>query len=456
MTCHIPRLLLAAPASGSGKTTLTCALLRVLERRGLAPCAFKCGPDYIDPMFHRSVLGLPSRNLDLFFSTPHEVRRNLARGARGRGAAVIEGGHGLLRRGREGVERASSWHLAQVTQTPTILVAEPKGSALTLAAVLQGLARFREPSQVQGVLLNGTTPAMVARLSRDIERETGLPVLGCLPRMPECAIPSRHLGLYTPGEIADLGARVDKLADVLEQYADVDGLLAIARSVPDLEIPDEPEETAAPAGVLAVAWDEAFCFYYQENLEILERSGLKIVKFSPLTDQKLPEGACGLYLGGGYPELYAKQLSENTSMRTALREAAAADLPILAECGGFLYLQQSLEDPEGTPWPMGGVLEGSGFQTGRLQRFGYVTLSPREDSAYLRTGETLAAHEFHRWDCTQNGESCLAQKPESEKSWNCMLCKGNLLAGFPHLYLPSCPQVARRFADACRRWKERL
>lgn len=455
MTCHIPRLLLAAPASGSGKTTLTCALLRVLERRRLSPCAFKCGPDYIDPMFHRSVLGLPSRNLDLFFSTPAEVRHNLALGARGRGAAVIEGVMGYYD-GVGGGERASSWHLAQVTQTPTILVAEPKGSALTLAAVLQGLARFREPSHVRGVLLNGTTPAMAARLSRDIERETGLPVLGCLPRMPECAIPSRHLGLYTPGEIADLGARVDKLADALEKYADVDGLLAIARSAPYLEVPEEPEETVASAGVLAVAWDEAFCFYYQENLELLERSGLKIVKFSPLTDQKLPDGTCGLYLGGGYPELYAKQLSENVSMRAALREAAAADLPILAECGGFLYLQQSLEDPNGTSWPMAGVLEGSGFQNGRLQRFGYVTLSPKENSAYLRTGETLAAHEFHRWDCTQNGESCLAQKPESEKSWNCMLCKGNFLAGFPHLYLPSCPQVARRFADACRRWKERL
>ena len=289
MTCHIPRLLLAAPASGSGKTTLTCALLRVLERRGLSPCAFKCGPDYIDPMFHRSVLGLPSRNLDLFFSTPDEVRRNLARGARGRGAAVIEGVMGYYD-GVGGGERASSWHLAQVTQTPTILVAEPKGSALTLAAVLQGLARFREPSHVRGVLLNGTTPAMAARLSRDIQRETGLPVLGCLPRMPECAIPSRHLGLYTPGEIVDLGARVDKLADALEQYADVNGLLAIARSAPDLEIPDEPEETAAPAGTLAVAWDEAFCFYYQENLKLLERCGLKLVKFSPLTDQKLPEG----------------------------------------------------------------------------------------------------------------------------------------------------------------------
>lgn len=454
MTCHIPRLLLAAPASGSGKTTFTCALLRVLERRGLSPCAFKCGPDYIDPMFHRSVLGLPSRNLDLFFSTPAEVRRNLAQGARGRGAAVIEGVMGYY----DGVggERASSWHLAQVTQTPTILVAEPKGSALTLAAVLQGLARFRQPSQVAGVLLNGTTPAMAARLSRDIERETGLPVLGCLPRMLECSIPSRHLGLYTPGEIRDLEARVDQLADALEQNADVDGLMAIARSAPDLEAPEEAEETAAPAGVLAVAWDSAFCFYYQETLERLERCGLKLVKFSPLTDRKLPEGTCGVYLGGGYPELHAKQLSENAPLLAALREAARADMPILAECGGFLYLQQSLEDSEGRPWPMAGILEGRGYRTGRLQRFGYVTLRPHGDGPYLRAGETLAAHEFHRWDCTQNGERCRAQKPESEKHWDCMVEQGNLLAGFPHLYLPSCPQMARRFADACRRWKERF
>ena len=455
MTCHIPRLLVAAPASGSGKTTLTCALLRALERRGLGPCAFKCGPDYIDPMFHREVVGVPSRNLDLFFRDGDGVRRTLARGARGRGVAVIEGVMGYYD-GVGGGPRASSWHLAQVTQTPTILVAEPKGSALTLAAVLQGLARFRDPSQVAGVVLNGTAPAMAARLRRDIERETGLPVLGCLPRLDGCAIPSRHLGLYTPGEIQDLGARLDRLADTLEQNADVDGLLALARCAPDLEVPEEPEETAAPAGVLAVAWDAAFCFYYQENLELLERCGLEIVKFSPLTDSQLPEGTCGVYLGGGYPELYAKQLSENAPMLAALRRAAGEDMPILAECGGFLCLQQILEDPEGHPWPMAGVLEGRGYPTGRLRRFGYVELSPREDSAYLRAGESLAAHEFHRWDCTHNGQSCRAQKPESEKHWKCVVCKGNLLAGFPHLYLPSCPQVARRFAGACRRRKERF
>lgn len=455
MTCHIPRLLVAAPASGSGKTTLTCALLRVLERRDLAPCAFKCGPDYIDPMFHRSVLGLPSRNLDLFFSDPDGVRRNLARGAQGRGVAVIEGVMGYYD-GVGGGQRASSWHVAQVTQTPTILVAEPKGSALTLAAVIQGLARFREPSQVAGVLLNGTTPAMAARLSRDIERETGLPVFGCLPRLPDCSIPSRHLGLYTPAEIQDLGERIDKLADQLEQYADVDGLLALARSAPALEVPDEPEETAAPAGVLAVAWDAAFCFYYQENLELLERCGLKIVKFSPLTDKQLPGGTCGVYLGGGYPELHAQKLSENTAMLETLRKAAAQDMPILAECGGFLYLQQSLKDSEETSWPMTGILKGQGYPTERLQRFGYVELHPHQDSTYLRAGEPMAAHEFHRWDCTQNGESCLAQKPESEKHWDCIVCNGNLLAGFPHLYLPSCPQVARRFADVCCRWKERF
>lgn len=455
MTCHIPRLLVAAPASGSGKTTLTCALLRVLERRGLAPCAFKCGPDYIDPMFHREVVGVPSRNLDLFFSTPDGVRRNLARGTLGRGVAVIEGVMGYYD-GVGGGQRASSWHLAQVTQTPTVLVAEPKGSALTLAAVLQGLSRFRDPSQVGGVLLNGTTPAMAARLSRDIQRETGLPVLGCLPRLPDCSIPSRHLGLYTPGEIQDLGTRLDRLADALETNADIDGLLALARSAPDLEVPEEPEETAAPAGVLAVAWDEAFCFYYQENLELLERCGLKIVKFSPLTDRQLPEGTCGVYLGGGYPELHAQTLSENAPMLAALRQAAAQDMPILAECGGFLFLQQTLEDPDGTPWPMAGILEGRGYPTGRLQRFGYAALHPHRDSAFLGAGEVMAAHEFHRWDCTQNGQSCRAQKPESEKYWDCVVCKGNLLAGFPHLYLPSCPQVARRFAGACRRWKERF
>lgn len=231
-------------------------------------------------------------------------------------------------------------------------MAEPKGSALTLAAGhLQGLARFRQPSQMAGVLLNGTTPSHGCPAQPGYPAGNRAAVLGCLPRLPECSIPSRHLGLYTPGEIKDLGERVEKLADALEQYADVDGLLELAQSAPPLEIPEEQETPEVPAGVLAVAWDEAFCFYYRENLELLKRCGLDIVKFSPLSDKRLPEGACGVYLGGGYPELYAQMLSENVSMRKALREAAEADMPILAECGGFLYLQQTLEDSQGKAWP---------------------------------------------------------------------------------------------------------
>ena len=451
----VPRLMLAAPASGSGKTTVSCGLLRAAQRRGLAPCAFKCGPDYIDPMFHRAVLGLPSRNLDLFFSGEAEVRSRLAGAAPGRGLAVLEGVMGLYD-GIGNTDGASSWRLARATDTPVLLVVRPQGTALTLAALVKGLQTFRAQSQIGGVLLNGCTQRMAGLLAPAIQGETGLPVLGFLPVVPQAELPSRHLGLFTPGEIRDLQGKLDRLADQLEETADLEGIFALARSAPPLEgAPLLPAEEDPEGPVVAVARDEAFCFYYEDNLDELRRAGARLAFFRPTRDQSLPEGTCGLYLGGGYPELHARALSENRAMGEAVRRAVLDGMPTLAECGGFLYLQSTLEDGEGVSWPMAGVLDGAGFKTSRLQRFGYVTLTAQEDSPYLKQGETVAAHEFHRWDCTRNGELCRARRPSGGEGWNCMVEQGNLLAGFPHLYFPSNPQFAVRFAAACRQYQER-
>ena len=415
----LPRLLVAAPASGSGKTTVTCALLRVFQRRGLDPCAFKCGPDYIDPMFHREVLGLPSRNLDLFFSG----------------------------------ERASSWHLARATGTPILLVVRPRGAALTLAAMVQGLARFRSPGMIGGILLNGCSRGLAELLTPMLQQETGLPVLGWLPQLPDCAIGSRHLGLLTPGEVQGLADKVDRLAGQLEETVDLEGVLALARSAAALPaapavVPTEPE-----GPVVAVARDRAFCFYYEENLELLRRNGLHLAEFSPLEDRALPAGACGLYLGGGYPELWAEDLSQNAPMRRAVWEAVRGGMPALAECGGF-YLQRSLEDPDGRAWPMAGVLTGEGIRGRGRQPFGYLTLRPEGDNPYLAPGEEISGHEFHRWASTQPGDACRAVRPSGGDPRPCMICEGKLLAGFPHLYFPSNPRFAARFAAACVQYQK--
>ena len=451
----VPRLMLAAPASGSGKTTVSCGLLRAAQRRGLAPCAFKCGPDYIDPMFHRAVLGLPSRNLDLFFSGEAEVRGRLASAASGRGLAVLEGVMGLYD-GIGNTDGASSWRLARATDTPVLLVVRPQGTALTLAALVKGLQTFRAQSQIGGVLLNGCTQRMAGLLAPAIQGETGLPVLGFLPVVPQAELPSRHLGLFTPGEIRDLQGKLDRLADQLEETADLEGIFALARSAPPLEgAPLPPAEEDPEGPVVAVARDEAFCFYYEDNLDELRRAGARLAFFSPTEDRGLPPGSCGLYLGGGYPELHARALSGNAPMREAVRRAVEGGMPALAECGGFLYLQKTLEDPEGSAWPMAGALGGAGVKTPRLQRFGYVTLTARGDTPYLRQGETIAAHEFHRWDCTRNGDLCRAERPSGRAGWDCMTGRENLLAGFPHLYFPSNPQFAPRFVSACRRYREK-
>ena len=449
----LPRLLVAAPASGSGKTTVTCALLRAFQRRGLEPCAFKCGPDYIDPMFHREVLGLPSRNLDLFFSGEDQACALLSSAGRGHGVAVLEGVMGCYD-GVGGTERASSWHLAQATGTPILLVVRPQGAALTLAAMVQGLARFRSPSMIGGILLNGCSRGLAELLTPMLQQETGLPVLGWLPQLSDCAIASRHLGLLTPGEVQGLAEKVDRLASQLEETVDLEGVLALARSAASLPaapsvVPPEPE-----GPVVAVARDRAFCFYYEDNLDLLRQNGLHLAEFSPLEDRALPAGTCGLYLGGGYPELWAEQLSWNAPMRRAVREAIRGGMPALAECGGFLYLQSSLEDPEGRAWPMAGVLEGEGTRSRERQPFGYLTLRPEGDNPYLVPGEEIAGHEFHRWACTQPGDACRAVRPTGGDPRPCIICKGKMLAGFPHLYLPSNPRFAARFAAACIQYQK--
>ena len=444
------QFLLAAPRSGSGKTTMTCALLMALKRRGCAPCAFKSGPDYIDPMFHRAVLGVESRSLDLFFSAPETVRTLYAKGAAGHGAAVCEGAMGFYD-GLGGVsDRASAWHLADTLGLPVLLVVEPKGQSLTLAAELNGLVNFRTPSHIAGILLNNCTARMHALLAPMLEKETGLPVLGFLPKLPEAVIGSRHLGLYTAAEVENLQQKLALLADAAEEHIDWPRLLALCEKEPPA-LPVQPE--TPPARVrIAVAQDEAFCFTYAETLEAFRDAGAEVVFFSPLRDTALPENIGGLYLPGGYPELHARELSENTSLLREIKQKIESGLPTAAECGGFLYLGQSLTDAEGQSWPMVGVLPGEAKDAGRLVRFGYAALSADSDSMLFRAGESFPIHEFHHWDSTANGTALAAKKPVGGAEWRCGFIDEHFYAGFPHLYWAGTP-LPQRFAAAAENYR---
>ena len=459
-----PRIMLAAPKSGSGKTLLTCGLLEVLRRRGLNPIACKCGPDYIDPMFHRYVLGIPGRNLDSFFLPTEGVRKVLVDAVREEqaGIAVLEGVMGYYD-GLGGTETsASSWEIAEITDTPAILVLDCKGASLSAAAMASGFLHFRKKSHIAGVILNRVSSMYYERLAAAVEEASGLPVLGYLPESEEYHMESRHLGLFLPGEIDRLRERIGRLADQMEKSIAVERVLEVAGMLP-LRIENKEKEKAENESMeaesiakfpacqeqkvtsrvrIGVARDEAFCFYYQENFRLLEQMGAELVYFSPLRDKKIPDRVDGLLFGGGYPENYARELAKNAAMRESIRRSIAAGMPFLAECGGFLYLHRTLEGSDGKHWEMAGVYPFDAYRTNRLRRFGYVRL-------LTSSGQEIHGHEFHYWESEDPGTDWEAVKPTGNRSWRCIHEKGGQIGGFPHLYYASCPGFLRKWLDVC-------
>ena len=355
--------------------------------------------------------------------------------------------------GLAGTASASGWEIAVKTDTPVILLLNPKGSALTLAAQVKGLQCFRTPSMIAGLILNRCRSSLAAYLTPVLRRETGLPVLGVIPPMEQAELPSRHLGLVTAQEIPDFSDRMEHLAAQVEASVSLDQLLSLARDTGGASV--SPSHPAPFRCRIAVARDEAFCFYYQDNLDALRENGAEIVFFSPLRDASLPQGIHGLYLGGGYPERFARLLGENASMRRSVRQAVSAGVPTVAECGGFLYLQQSLEDTQGERFPMAGVLPGAGYAAGGLQRFGYLYLKAEGDSLLFRQGERIPAHEFHHWDSTDNGNDLACEKPGKDRTWRCGFAAPSLYAAFPHLHFNGGPPLSQRFTDAAEQFRRK-
>lgn len=446
MTADLPRILFSALGSGSGKTSVACAVLGALRAKGERPAAFKCGPDYIDPMFHQKVLGRSSDNLDLFLMGAGACRRLMGERASGASIALIEGVMGYYD-GLGTTDRYSSYHLSRETGTPAVLVAHCDGMAATLAAVLNGIASFRPESTVKGVIFNGITPGMYGFYRSIVEEHTPLKVLGYLPKMPECHFDSRHLGLVTADEVSGLQAKMKALTAQAEVSIDLDALMRIARSAGPFCF--EPLVFKKQFDVrIAVARDDAFCFYYRDSLAVLEKLGARLIPFSPLAGESLP--VCdGLLLGGGYPELYLKQLSQNSAARASICKAVGNGMPCIAECGGFMYLQKGIRDPEGRVFSMAGVLEGEAFMTGGLRRFGYVKLTARQDNLLCAAGESLNAHEFHYSDATFCGDSFVAEKPGGSRRYSCIAAGPSLFSGYPHIHFGGQPGAAVRFVSKC-------
>ena len=449
-----PRILLAAPGSGSGKTLLTTGLLTLFQNRGIRCRSFKCGPDYIDPMFHKYVLGIDSCNLDSFFLSQEELRALFRKRAADAELSILEGVMGYYDGIGGNSTAASTYEVAKITDTPVILVLDGKGSSLSLAAQVKGFLDYRKDSHICGVILNKTNKMVGERLRPEIEK-LGVRYLGAVPVCETMDIKSRHLGLTMPQEQSELRGHLNAFAKQLEECLNVEGILELAGYSKKDEIRPIDSESEPPTRRMAVAMDEAFCFYYQENLDFLRQhgwevvpfsplhdvalpEGLELVEFSPMEDKKLPEGICGLYLGGGYPELYAKNLSANEPMLASIRNAHAEGIKILAECGGFLYLQEHLEDETGRSWPVAGLIHADGFRTEKLSRFGYISL--------MQNGAVrIKGHEFHYWESTAPGSAFRAEKPQSDRGWDCMYRTDSLLAGFPHLYYLSGPDLILSF-----------
>ncbi|MGN0466528.1 MAG: cobyrinate a,c-diamide synthase [Lachnospiraceae bacterium] len=454
----IPRILIAGANSGCGKTTITCAILKVLTDKRFAVQSYKCGPDYIDPMLHTHITKIESRNLDPFFLDSKELEQIFIKDAKEAEIAVIEGVMGFYD-GIAMTKNASTHSVAEATKTPVILVMNIKGMANTIIPILKGLKEYNfGDNQIKGVILNCCTKSLHDMLKPLIEEELGIMVCGYFPVDEKIVIKSRHLGLMTAQEIGNLDEIVEELGKVASETIDFEKIVMLAKSASvleeNIETPSEiiavREELGDKEIKIAVAKDKAFCFYYRENLDILEQMGAKLCYFSPIKDKKLPDGISGIYLGGGYPEAYARELSENKKLQKEIVKAHNEGIPIIGECGGFMYLCKELTNLKGEVFPMSGLVDAKVFMTPKLNmQFGYVTATALEDTSFVKEGMKIRTHEFHYSKGEPAGELFEMEKV-SGKKWHGVYGKDNLMAGYPHWYFRNCLPMVGNFMRTCK------
>jgi cobyrinic acid a,c-diamide synthase len=457
---NIPGFLIAAPSSGSGKTSLTLGIMALLRRRGISVAPFKVGPDYIDPGHHAAVCGRPSHNLDSWFCTKGQVQAIYQRGCAGAQVAIVEGVMGLFDGVSGDSEEGSSAQLAKWLELPVLLVVDAKAQARSFAAVVKGFCDFDPALKIAGVIANRVGSDRHRQLLQEALQSTpGLPpLLGCLSRSEVIVLPERHLGLVTAGDLS--GDHAERLADWVEENIDLGEFLQffplkIVRQggfVPgeiNPEIPLNPLLQTGEAKKLriGIARDRAFCFYYPENLRLLAAAGAELIEFSPLMDEQLPENLAALYLGGGYPELHAEQLAQNSGLREQIRQLAAAGLPIYAECGGLMYLCRSIDRHA-----MCGIFPSRAKMLPRRKALGYRQLEFTSNTLLGQVGTQVRGHEFHYSEVAmpESVERCYAL---SRRGGETLGTEGyrykNVLGSYVHLHFASNPLVAENFVRFC-------
>lgn len=444
----INRILIAGTHSGCGKTSITCGILRALQRRKKKVHAFKCGPDYIDPMFHTEVVGTPSRNIDMFLCSREVAKSLFIKNSEhdNNSISVVEGVMGYYDGMGGNSVVNSTYDFSMELDIPTILVVDCKGTSISSVAMIQGYQNYKE-NKIKAVILNRVSKAMLPLYKEVIEKETGLEVLGCMPNDARATIGSRHLGLITAEEIQDLDRKIDMLADLVEQNVDLERLMKIACEATPIVCSESmlPEHKGDK---LRLAWakDKAFCFYYQDGLKTLEDLGVELIPFSPISDTKLPENIDGILLGGGYPELYLKELSENKTMLSSMKKAHEDGVPIYAECGGFMYLGNFIDE-----YGMCGIIDMKSEMTTRLQNFGYATLTSIKEGAL--TEIPIHAHEFHYSKSDLKDDTFCAEKTTG-KRWESGYSKDNVFAQYPHIHFSGEITFARNFVERCRKYQQ--
>lgn len=487
------KIVISAAASGQGKTTVALGIMRALTKKGYKVQPFKVGPDYIDPAFHKASCGRPSVNLDGWLlgdpedeakdarcngedarlnradsSADIRIKELVSKYGQDADIAVIEGVMGLYDGAGNDPMDCSTAAVAKLLDAEVLLVISPGASAATAAAVARGLFDFRE-LKAAGVILNGIySEEHYQSVRGSMEEYAGIKVFGYLPTRDELKLGSRHLGLTQSCENEKIDEFLDNLAEIVAENIDLDQMIASLEDTVDfschedtddvccLENNDEicgnqnksrVEDNSRP--IIAVAKDEAFNFYYEENLRLLTEKGAKVEFFSPIRDKSLPVGTKGIYFGGGYPEVFAEELAKNKALMKQIKESADHGMPIFAECGGFMYLQKSLKDMNGKELEMVGIFNGRAEMTERLQNFGYNTVESLEDNWLLGKGEKIRGHEFHKSTILRdeiNGAVQVCKIRKGKKvNWSCGMNYKNVFGMYPHIYFPSKPELAERF-----------
>ncbi|SDH03734.1 cobyrinic acid a,c-diamide synthase [Alteribacillus persepolensis] len=451
-----PRVVIAGTGSGTGKTTVSIGLMAALKRKGLTVQGFKCGPDYIDPSYHTAVTDRTSRNLDSWMLDEPMVQRVFQQGANDADISVIEGVMGMYDGKSPESDRGSTAEISKLLQAPVILVVNIGAMARSAAAIVKGFQLLSQDTTVGGVIVNQAGSEGHAKLCQTaIEKECGVPVVGYLKKGDVEAIPERHLGLIPAIERGELDSFFGSLTTAVETQVDIEKIQEIAKSAPELAMPSITPKRTEKIVNIAVAYDAAFNFYYRENLEMLEENGARLLYFSPLAGDVLPENSHALYIGGGFPEEFAEQLEQQAAVKASIKQAKEAGLPIYAECGGYMYLMETLVTTKNTRHEMIGIIPAEAAMQSSLAALGYRTITALEDTTILKAGDTAKGHEFHysmtrpAYEWKQAYQVQTLRKTEKEG-----YVRHNVTAGYSHIHFGTNPGIAKRFVEQAALWKK--